>query len=88
MNVEHGVEEIASSLSRHFDAHAASIIDRCFDNDENFAVDIVKRPAASFYDIHPLQLAQKSDSRSFLASKCVQRHLDNTWWELDEIIGY
>lgn len=79
MNANYRMEETASSLSSRFDIHAATIIDRCFDNDENFAVDIVKRPAVSLYDVHPLQLAQKSDSRMFLASKCVQRHLDNTW---------
>jgi len=56
-----------------------SIIDRCFDNDENFGVDILKRPIAAFSDIKPLHLAEKSDSRAFLASKCVQRYLDNEW---------
>jgi len=56
-----------------------SIIDRCFDNDDNFAVDLLKRPAAAFGNVHPLQLAKKSDCKSFLASKCVQRYLDNKW---------
>jgi hypothetical protein len=56
-----------------------AIIDRCFDNDENFGVDILKRPIAAFSDIDPLHLAEKSDSRAFLASKCVQRYLDNEW---------
>ena len=57
-----------------------SIIDRCFDNDENFAVNIVKRHASAFADVEPLRFAQKAKCRSFLASKCVQRHLDNTWY--------
>ncbi len=64
-----------------FDLHAMSIIDRCFDNDENFAVDILKRPAAPFNNVDPLYLAQKSDCRTFLASKCVQRYLDNEWYK-------
>jgi hypothetical protein len=56
-----------------------SIIDRCFDNDENFAVDILKRPSDAFNKVDPLQLARKANCRSFLASKCVQRYLDNEW---------
>ncbi|CAF0835257.1 unnamed protein product [Adineta steineri] len=63
-----------------FDIHATSIIDRCFDNDDNFAVDLLKRPTASFFDADPLPLALKSNCRSFLASKCVQRYLDNEWF--------
>ena len=66
-------------LRSAFDNHAMAIIDRCFDIDENFAVDIVKRQAYAFNDIEPLKFAQKSNCRSFLASKCVQRHLDNIW---------
>jgi hypothetical protein len=56
-----------------------SIIDRCFDNDENFAVDIIKRPAAAFEDSYPLEIARKSNCKAFLASKCVQGYLDNEW---------
>ena len=56
-----------------------SIIDRCFDNDENFAVDIIKRPSDVFNKVKPLYIARKADCRSFLASKCVQRYLDNQW---------
>ncbi len=62
-----------------FDIHATSIIDRCFDNDDNFGVDLLKRPTAAFYGVNPLTLALKSDCRSFLASKCVQRYVDNEW---------
>ncbi len=56
-----------------------SIIDRCFDNDENFGVDLLKRKAVAFNDVKPLQIAQKANCRAFLASKCVQRYLDNKW---------
>lgn len=62
-----------------FDTHAMLIIDRCFDNDEHFAVDLLRHPAAAFEDIEPLRIAKKSSCKSFLASKCVQRHLDNEW---------
>ncbi|CAF3943375.1 unnamed protein product [Rotaria sordida] len=63
-----------------FDIHATSIIDRCFDNDEEFAVDLLKRSAVAFNDIDPLQLAGEANCRSFLASKCIQRYLDNEWF--------
>ena len=67
-----------------FDDHSMNIVDRCFDNDENFAVDMIKRPAAAFDNIDSLTLAYKAQCRSFLASKSVQRLLDNTWYSLGE----
>ncbi|CAF1053299.1 unnamed protein product [Rotaria sordida] len=54
-----------------------SIIDQCFDNNENFAFDLLKQPAVAFNDIYPLQLARKINCKSFLASKCVQKYLDH-----------
>jgi len=62
-----------------FDAHATLIIDRCFDVDENFAVDIIKAPALALGNEKPLVIAMKGNCRSFLASKTVQRYLDNEW---------
>jgi hypothetical protein len=59
--------------------HAMGIIDRCFDSDENFGVDLLKKELAAFYEVDPLELAQKAYCRTFLASKCVQRYLDNEW---------
>lgn len=56
-----------------------SIIDRCFDNDEYFAVELLKQPAIAFDNIDLLKIAQEADCRIFLASKCVQRYLDNKW---------
>jgi hypothetical protein len=56
-----------------------SIIDRCFDNDENFAVDLLKQPAIAFYDAEPLILAEQAECQAFLASKCVQTYLDHKW---------
>ncbi|CAF4288157.1 unnamed protein product, partial [Rotaria sp. Silwood2] len=63
-----------------FDTHAMSIIDRCFDHDEHFAVDLLKRPAVAFNNVYPLQLARKATCKSFLASKCVQKYLDHQWF--------
>lgn len=65
---------------RQFDYHAMSIIDRCFDNDEYFGVELLKQPALAFDNVDPLKIAQEADCRIFLASKCVQRHLDNQWF--------
>jgi hypothetical protein len=61
------------------DKYAASIIDQCFDIDKDFAINLLRRPAVAFYNINPLQLALKANCRAFLASRCVQRHLDNEW---------
>jgi hypothetical protein len=58
---------------------AMSIIDRCFDNDEDFAVNLLKQPAVAFDNVEPLKLAEQAKCRAFLASKCVQKHLDHKW---------
>ncbi|CAF4193855.1 unnamed protein product, partial [Rotaria sordida] len=65
--------------AEQFDIHAILIIYQCFDNDENFAIDLLKQPAVAFNDIYPLQLARKINCKSFLASKCVQKYLDYQW---------
>lgn len=56
-----------------------SIIDQCFDIDEDFAVDLLKQPATAFDNIEPLKIAEKATCRAFLASKCVQKHLQQRW---------
>ncbi len=56
-----------------------SIIDRCFDDDEDFAVDLLKQPAVAFDNIEPLKLAEQAGCRTFLASKCVQKYLKQKW---------
>ena len=56
-----------------------SIIDCCFNNDEDFAVNLLKQPAVSFDNIEPLKLAEQTKCRIFLASKCVQKYLDYKW---------
>lgn len=37
-----------------------SIIDRCFNNDESFAVDLLKQPAIMFDNVQPLKLAEEA----------------------------
>jgi hypothetical protein len=59
--------------------YAMSIIDRCFDDDEEFAVDLLKQPAVAFDNIEPLKLAEQAGCRTFLASKCVQKYLKQKW---------
>ncbi|CAF3036069.1 unnamed protein product [Rotaria socialis] len=76
LDIQQQYEENANQ----FDMHSMSIIDRCFDNDEHFAVDLLKHSAVAFDDVDPLSLARKADCRIFLASKCVQRYLDNEWF--------
>jgi hypothetical protein len=69
-------------LCSKFDKYAALVIDRCFENDRDFAIHIIGRSAVSFYDENPLKVALKGNSREFLASKCVQKYLDNEWYAL------
>ena len=66
-------------LCSQFDKYAMSIIDRCFHNDEEFAVDLLKQPAVMFDNVQPLELAEEAECRAFLASECVQRYLDYKW---------
>ncbi|CAF1027358.1 unnamed protein product [Adineta ricciae] len=63
-----------------FDSCAMGIIDRCFDNDENFAVELLKQSAVIFNNIEPLKLAEQAKCRTFLASRTVQKHLDHEWY--------
>ena len=62
-----------------FDTHARLIIDRCFENDEYLAVDLLKQPAVAFDNIIPLELAEQTKCQAFLASNCVQKYLDQKW---------
>ncbi|CAF0797093.1 unnamed protein product [Didymodactylos carnosus] len=66
--------------AKQFDTYSKALIDKCFDNDENFAVDIVKRKAVALFNYDPRRLAKDAGCRSFLASRCVQRYLDNKWY--------
>lgn len=62
-----------------FDRYAEAIIDRIYDNDRDLAIKIILQPAAAFFNVKPLELALQANCRCFLASKCVQKHLDNEW---------
>ncbi|CAF0772753.1 unnamed protein product [Adineta ricciae] len=63
-----------------FDKYATAIIDQCFHTDEDFAVDLLNQPAAAFDNVKPLQLAEEASCQTFLASECVQKYLDETWY--------
>ena len=56
-----------------------SIISRCFQSDEHFAVELLKTKASSYDQIQPLELAEQASCRVFLSSKAVQRSLDHQW---------
>ena len=71
--------EYYSKHFSEFDQYAMSIIDQCFDTDELFGVQLLKENATAFAHVEPLKVAQEADCRAFLASKCVQRYLDNQW---------
>ncbi len=62
-----------------FDTYARSIIDRCFDHDDDFSITLLKQPAVSFDNIKPLEVAEQAKCRTFLASKCVQKHVNQQW---------
>jgi hypothetical protein len=81
MNLLDEICLVSDLFSRQLDKYAAAIIDRCFDVDRDFAVTLLNRPAVAFYNADPLKLALKANCRSFLASRCVQRHLDNEWYD-------
>ena len=67
-------------FNRKFDKYAAMVIDRCFESDRDFAINIIRRPATAFYNVYPLKLAARGNCRVFLASHCVQKYLDNEWY--------
>ncbi|CAF0967570.1 unnamed protein product, partial [Didymodactylos carnosus] len=73
-------QEKYENYAMQFDTYANALIDTCFDNDENFAVDILKRPAQALFNVDVLKLALDADCRSFLASRTVQKYLDNKWY--------
>jgi hypothetical protein len=66
--------------NREFDQHSKGIIDECFAQDKNLALNLLGCKAAAFYHCTPLDVARRSDCRGFLASDTVQRHLDQKWY--------
>ncbi len=67
-------------FSREFDKHASAIIDMCFDENDKFALDILTRKSSLFFYKNPLEIAKDINSRAFLATKTVQRYLDQQWY--------
>jgi hypothetical protein len=65
---------------REFDVHAARIIDKCFAQNEKFALQVLTTQSKLYFGYSPLKLAEETNSRSFLATKCVQKHLDRLWY--------
>jgi hypothetical protein len=66
--------------NRKFDVHAAQIIDKCFAQNEKFALQVLTTKSKLYFDYSPLELAKETDSRAFLATKCVQKYLDRLWY--------
>ncbi|CAF3653776.1 unnamed protein product [Rotaria sordida] len=65
---------------REFDEHAAQIIDKCFSQDENLALNILTTKSELYFDYTPIELAEEAGCRAFLASRCVQTHADQLWF--------
>ncbi|CAF0872323.1 unnamed protein product [Rotaria sordida] len=61
---------------KEFDEHAAQIIDKCFSQDENLALNILTTKSELYFDYTPIELAEEAGCRAFLASRCVQTHAD------------
>ncbi|CAF0943994.1 unnamed protein product [Rotaria sordida] len=61
---------------QEFAQHASNIMDMCFAEDEQFALDILNMKSASHQNYSLLDLAKMIDSRVFLTTKTVQRYLD------------
>ncbi|CAF1262466.1 unnamed protein product [Adineta steineri] len=80
MTLDSETKQLYKHNAEKLDKYAASLVDRCFECDRDFAVNILKRPAIAFFNVLPLKLALKANCRAFLASKCVQRYLDNEWF--------
>ena len=66
--------------NREFGVHAARIIDKCFDEQEKFALQVLTTKSKLYFGYSALQLAEETNSRSFLATNCVQKHLDGLWY--------
>ncbi|CAF1364382.1 unnamed protein product, partial [Rotaria sordida] len=67
-------------IGREFAIHASTIIDMCFAKKEQCALDILIRKSPLHFNKSPLDLAEQLDKTVFLATKTVQRHLDQKWY--------
>ncbi|CAF0752649.1 unnamed protein product [Didymodactylos carnosus] len=85
---EHAIYMTTSSETRHvlkmkkkeFDIHAANVIDKCFDTDEPFAVELLNTKSSLYFPNTPLDLARDNNCRAFLASKTVKKYVDFKWY--------
>ncbi|CAF1053216.1 unnamed protein product [Rotaria sp. Silwood1] len=65
---------------KDFDVHAAQIIDKCFSQDEYLALDLLTTQSKLYFGYTPIELAEETNSRTFLASECVQAYADRLWY--------
>ncbi|UJR10974.1 hypothetical protein I4U23_015159 [Adineta vaga] len=65
---------------KEFETHASMIIDMCFAENEQFALNILTKKSPIYFNKDPLQIAQEINSRTFLTTKTVQRYLDQQWY--------
>ncbi|CAF1621290.1 unnamed protein product [Rotaria magnacalcarata] len=63
-----------------FDVHAAQIIDKCFLQDENFALQLLTTRSHLYFGYSSLKLAEETNNRLFLATRCVQAYADRLWY--------
>jgi hypothetical protein len=73
---------------REFDQQAARIIDKCFTQNEQLALQILTTKSKLYFGYSPLTLATEANSRSFLATNCVQKYLDRLWYGRLDQHGY
>jgi hypothetical protein len=52
----------------------------CFDENDEFALDVLTKTSSLFFEKAPLQIAKDINSRTFMATKTVQRYLDRQWY--------
>ncbi|CAF1348429.1 unnamed protein product, partial [Didymodactylos carnosus] len=75
---EHHPNNFDEQKEKKFDIHAAKIIDKCFDEDEDFSLEILT--TKSNFNYTPLELAKQINSRPFIETKCFQKYLDFQWY--------
>lgn len=68
--------------------HAANIIEKCFEIDENFAIDVLKTPSKLYFNYKAIKLAEENGSYAFIGTKCVQKYLDRKWFGKINYSGY
>jgi hypothetical protein len=66
--------------NRKFDEHSRDLIDRCFTKDNDFAIKLLDSKATAFHNCKPLDVARRSNCKTFLTSNTVQKHLDDKWY--------